>query len=144
MDHHADIYAPRMNEKAGCPSFHALWNSEKQARLHNSRARSIDRQALERHGPQRSMSPVRKFFFALSLLLFALLMCATLAYSGLGQCALCDCKAFAGGKTTNWWCACSHHYDQHYNNRKGPPAGLQSLTLLTPLMRSEGVVCCHW
>jgi hypothetical protein len=66
----------------------------------------------------------RKIFFAFSLLL-ALLLCAALAHSGLGQCAICDCKVFTGGKTANWWCTtCKHHYDQHYNNRKGPPAGV--------------------
>ena len=73
------------------------------------------------------MSPVRKILLVLSLMLVVLL-CAALARSGLGQCALCDCKAFAGGSTTNWWCACKHHYDHHYNNRKGPPGGLRSLT----------------
>ena len=73
------------------------------------------------------MSPAWKVLFALSLLL-ALLLCAALAHSGLGQCALCDCKAFAGGKTTNWWCACKHHYDHHYNNKKGPAGGWPSLT----------------
>jgi hypothetical protein len=71
------------------------------------------------------MHPVRKFSLILGLIAVVLL-CAALAHPGLGQCALCDCKAFAGNKTTNWWCACAHHYDQHYNNRKGPPAGLRS------------------
>ncbi|MDR0239542.1 MAG: hypothetical protein LBI88_04830 [Deltaproteobacteria bacterium] len=71
------------------------------------------------------MFPVRKILFVFSLML-ALLLCATLTYSGLGQCALCDCKAFAGNSATNWWCVCKHHYDHHYNNRKGPPGGLQS------------------
>ena len=65
-------------------------------------------------------------FLILSLMLM-LLLCAALEHSGLGQCSLCDCKAFAGSKTTNWWCACTHHYDHHYNNKKGPPGGLQSL-----------------
>jgi hypothetical protein len=69
---------------------------------------------------------MRKICFALSLAL-ALLLCAALAHSGLGRCALCDCRAFAGNKTTNWWCACKHHYDHHYNNKKGPPGGLRSL-----------------
>ena len=81
------------------------------------------------------MHPVRKMFFVLSLTL-ALLLSAALAHCGLGQCALCDCKAFAGNKATNWWCACEHHYDHHYNNKKGPPGGLQSLT------RRDGADCC--
>ena len=72
------------------------------------------------------MRPVPGFFLALILVLL-LLLCAALAHSGLGQCALCDCKAFAGSKTTNWRCACKHHYDHHYNNRKGPPGGLRFL-----------------
>ena len=75
------------------------------------------------------MSPVHRFFLALSLVL-ALLLCAALAHSGLGQCALCNCRAFAGNKTTNWWCVCKHHYDHHYNNRKGPPAGLYNFERL--------------
>jgi len=74
------------------------------------------------------MISARKIFFVLCLML-VLVLCAALAHSGLGQCALCDCKAFAGNKTTNWWCACKHHYDHHYNNRKGPPGGLRSLAL---------------
>jgi len=79
------------------------------------------------------MRPARKLCFTLSLMLVLLLY--AVMTSGLGQCALCDCKAFAGSKTTNWWCSCKHHYDQHYNNKKGPPGGLQSLT------RWEGVSC---
>jgi hypothetical protein len=81
------------------------------------------------------MPPVRSIFLALIVTLVVLL-CAALAYSGLGQCALCDCKAFAGSKSTNWWCACKHHYDQHYNNKKGPPGGLQSSR------RLDGVIWC--
>jgi len=80
------------------------------------------------------MNSVRNIFLVLSVTLVVLL-CAALAHSGLGQCALCDCKAFAGNQTTNWWCACKHHYDHHYNNKKGPPGGLHSLTY------SGGVIC---
>jgi hypothetical protein len=72
------------------------------------------------------MHRVRRIFFVFGVMLI-LLLCTALAHSGLGQCALCDCRAFAGSKATNWWCACKHHYDHHYNNRKGPPGGLQYL-----------------
>ncbi|MCL1986163.1 MAG: hypothetical protein FWG59_06930 [Betaproteobacteria bacterium] len=72
------------------------------------------------------MTPIHKILLVFTIAL-ALPLCATLAHSGLGQCALCDCKAFAGGKSTNWRCACKHHYDHHYNNRKGPSSGLRSL-----------------
>ena len=73
------------------------------------------------------MRSVAKLFLALTLV-SGLLLCAALAHSGLGQCALCDCKGFTGSDATNWWCACKHHYDHHYNNRKGPSGGLRSLT----------------
>jgi len=72
--------------------------------------------------PGGVMSPGRKIFFVLCLLL-ALLLYAAPTHPGLGRCAICACKVFTGGKTTNWWCTtCKHHYDQHFNNRKGPPA----------------------
>lgn len=61
------------------------------------------------------------------LLILGAALCLTLgagfAHGGLGRCALCKCEGFDGTPASNWYCSCKHHYDHHYNNKKGPRGG---------------------
>ncbi len=66
----------------------------------------------------------RKIFCVLLAALLSAL-CVGSAHCGLGRCAICPCEGFAGGPTSNWHCTvCAHHWDQHYNNKKGPKGGM--------------------
>jgi hypothetical protein len=67
-----------------------------------------------------SMKWTGRLLVTAGILALVSILTAGTAASGLGRCALCSCGGFSGGPTTNWRCVCEHHYDHHYNNKKGP------------------------